>query len=343
MLYYIFFFLTLFIIDKSKLSYKNKMIIAGLWISIFSGFRYGIGYDYFMYYEFIEKLTIEREMIPMLFMEIAHYTHYSFFYIATSFFITYFFFFGLISKNIPYSAIYLYIGFPLFFFASFSIIRQSMAYAAIFYLMCNFTKYTIKKKIFFILIAFLCHRSALIAVILLIPTFIFSKRILFIMFFVCIIGTELVIKKVLLMNSDISLIMQLQGFIDAEYQGGNLKKIIVYTITIILLLSYNKICRKKELQNYLIWSIIGGCMYAIFSISGHIAERFCTFFFTSTLILVIPILKMFRINKLIYIIGCIILFSLSIYTGHKTTLSEGQWAEYRKSLYYPYMTIFELW
>jgi len=343
MLYYIIFFLTLFFIEKSQLSYKNKMIIAGFWISLFSGFRYGIGYDYFMYYEFIEKLTIEREMIPMFFMEIAHYTHFSFFFLASSFFITIFFIFGLTSRNLPYSTIYYYIGFPLFFFASFSIIRQSMAYAVIFYLMCNFTKYGLKKKILLICIAFLCHRSALIAVILLIPATFFSRKTLFIMFISSIIGTEIFIKKIMLMNTDVGLLMQLQGFIDAEYQGGNLKKIIVYAITITLLLFYNKICKRKELQNYVIWSIIGGCLYAIFSISGHIAERFCTFFFTSTLVLVIPILKMFKINKLIYIIGCISLFSLSVYTGHKTTLAEGQWIEYRKSLYYPYMTIFELW
>ena len=90
MLYYIIFFLTLFLIEKSQLSYKNKMIIAGFWISIFSGLRYGVGYDYFMYYEFIEKMTIEREIIPMIFMEIAHYTHFSFFFLASSFFITFF-------------------------------------------------------------------------------------------------------------------------------------------------------------------------------------------------------------------------------------------------------------
>lgn len=319
------------------------MIIAGFWISLFSGLRYGIGYDYFMYYQFIDKLTIEREMIPMLFMEIAHYTHFSFFFIASSFFITFFFIFGFINRNLPYSTIYYYIGFPLFFFASFSIIRQCMAYAVIFYLMCNFTKYGLKQKIFLIFFAFLCHRSALIAVILLIPTNLFSKKILFIMFISSIIGTEFFIKKIMLMNTDVGLLMQLQGFIEAEYQGGNFKKLIVYTITVILLLLYNKICKRKELENYVIWSIIGGCLYAIFSISGHIAERFCTFFFTSTLVLIIPLLKLLKTNKLIYITSCIILFSLSVYTGHKTSMEDGNWTSYRKSLYYPYMTIFELW
>ena len=343
MLYYLFFFLILFIVDKSRLSYKNKMIIAGYWISMFSGFRYGIGYDYFMYYEFIEKLTIEREFIPMLFMEIAHNTHYSFFFIASSFFITFFFIFGFISQKLSFSSIYFYIGFPLFFFASFSIIRQCMAYSVIYYLMCNWDKFNIKKKLLFFLIAILCHRSALITIILFIPTSIFSKKILFMTFIGSIIGTELIIKRILLMNSDIGLILQLQGFIEAEYQGGNFKKLIVYGITLILLIFYNKINKKKQLEKYVVWSIWGGCLYALFSISGHIAERFCTFFFTSILILVIPVLKMFKINKLFYIICCITLFSLSVYTGHKTSLSEGQWTEYRESLYYPYMTIFELW
>lgn len=343
MLYYIIFFLSLFLIDKSLLSYKNKLIIAGIWISLFSGFRYGIGYDYFMYYEFIEKLTIEREMIPMLFMEIAHYTHYSFFFIASSFFITFFFISGIISKNLPFSTIYFYIGFPLFFFASFSIIRQSMAYAVIFFLMCNFNKFNYKKKILFIIIAFLCHRSSLIALILLIPTSIYSQKLLFTMFIGSIIGTEFILKKILAINSEIGLIMQLQGFIEVEYQGGGFKKLIVYGITFTLLLFYNRICKRNDLQNYVIWSIIGGCLYALFSFSGHIAERFCTFFFTSTLILIIPILKMFKINKLIYVTCCIMLFSLSTYTGHKTSVADGQWIEYRNSLYYPYMTIFELW
>ena len=342
MVYYILFFLTIFIIDKSILSYKNKMIIAGIWISLFSGLRYGIGYDYFMYYQFIEKLTVEREIIPMLFMEIAHYTHFSLFFIASSFFTTLFFINGFISKRISFSVIYFYIGFPLFFFASFSIVRQCMAYSVIFYLMCNFEKFSLKKKILFMLLAFLCHRSALVALTLLIPTTMFSRKNLFILFITSILGSEYIIKKILFLNTDIGLILQLQGFIEAEYQGGNFKKLIVYGITFILLLYYNKINRREHCEKYIIWSILGGCLYAMFSISGHISERFCTFFFTSTLIFIIPLTKMLHINKLIYIICCITLFSLSVYVGHKTSLADDQWNQYRKSLFYPYMTIFEL-
>lgn len=79
MLGYLLLFFSLFWIECKAKNYRTKMLLCFWVLSLFSGLRYGVGYDYFMYYEFIEDNFLDREPIPALFIYIAHNTHFSFF------------------------------------------------------------------------------------------------------------------------------------------------------------------------------------------------------------------------------------------------------------------------
>ena len=342
MIGYIIFFLSIILIDKSHLSLSNKYKLAFIIISIFSGIRYGIGYDYFMYYEFILENNIEREFIPLKMMQFAHNTHFSWFFILSSIFINYFFIKGLEIRKVKFSSIYFYIGFPLFLFFSFSTVRQSMAFSVLFYMMC-LNKPSIILKLILLTIAFLCHRSALIGILLLFNWNSFSKRKLWTIWISCLFIGESISMLVKKLSSDATLIVQFQRFMEIDFGGGFFKRILIYIITTFVLFKYDSLIKAKhDYHRFIVYTCIGGCLYAIFNPMSHIAERFCGFYFTSILIYIPLLIRKYKIPRLFYIIACISLFVMSVYVGHITSTKGILWHEYRKSLYYPYMTIFEI-
>lgn len=342
MIGYIIFFLLIILIDRSHLSLSNKYKLSFIIISIFSGVRYAIGYDYFMYYEFIIENTIEREFIPLKMIQFAHNTHFSWFFILSSLFVNFFFIKGLEIRKVKFSSIYFYIGFPLFLFFSFSTVRQSMAFSVLFYMMC-LNKPSMLFRIILLVIAFMCHRSALIGIPLLINLNFINKRMLWLIWGSSLLVGEFVTIIIKNISLDANLFIQFQNFMELDFGGGNFKRILVYLITTIVLFKYESLIKyNKDFHKFIVYTCIGGCLYAIFNPMSHIAERFCGFYFTSILIYVPLLARLLKIPKLIYIIACISVFAMSVYVGHITSLQSDQWDEYSKSLYYPYRTIFEI-
>lgn len=341
MLGYLLLFLSLFGIECKIKNYRKKMFLCFWTLSLFSGLRYGVGYDYFMYYEFIEDNFLDREPIPALFTYIAHNTHFSFFFILTSLFTNYFFVKGLEVRKCSMDSVYFYVGFPLFFFFSLSTVRQAMAYSVIFYMMCGKRNHW-GKNLLLLFIAFLCHRSALVAVLLFLPTDRIGKKILCLIFGTSLVIGEYILKYLFSLNLDFNLLMQFQSFIESEFEGGYFKRILVYCMTFLVLVYYNKLnSSDKENHKFIVWTCIGGSLYALFNISSHVAERFCSFYFVAILILIPTLYRRMRIPKVIYRSLLVIMFAASVYVAYHTSLQDNQWSKYRKELYYPYKTIFE--
>lgn len=96
---YFTFFLLIFLVNYSNVSNANKLNISFFLITLFVGLRYGIGFDYFSYYQIIQDNNLETEPIPRMLIDVAHNTHFSVFFFITSLWTAGFFLAGLKKMN----------------------------------------------------------------------------------------------------------------------------------------------------------------------------------------------------------------------------------------------------
>ena len=336
---YFTFFLLIFLVNYSNVSNANKLNISFFLITLFVGLRYGIGFDYFSYYQIIQDNNLETEPIPRMLIDVAHNTHFSVFFFITSLWTAGFFLAGLKKMNCYPESTLFYICFPPLLCASFGLVRQAMAYSVIFYLMCH-PDFKMKKKILFIVLAFLCHYSSVIAVILLLPLKRMGRKMLWTLFIVGLLGGEFAVKRLALLDIGNPLFVVFKKYVNENMGGGSFLRFLIYALAIVTLVNYEKLCR-KQLHIFAVYTCIGASLYASFSVNPHMAERFCTFFFSAILILIPHLRKCMRMPKPIFVFMLLFIFGFYIYTAHMSSSKEGQWAKYKKSLYYPYQTIFE--
>ena len=339
MIGYFFFFVMLLIIDQLKITNNSKLMMSLILISIFSGLRYGIGYDYFSYYEIIQVANVNTEFIPRMLIDIAHNTHFSIFFLFSALWTTCFFILGMKKQNCNFDSVYFYVCFPTLLCASFGIVRQAMAYSVIFYLMCH-SNYGRIRKMLFIILAFLCHHSSLIAIILLMPLERIGRRTLWVLFIGGVLSGEILVKQLATLNINTPLFKVFKLYISEHMEGGFFLRLLIYGLTIATLINYKKL-GKQQMHIFVVYTCIGGTLYATFYINPHMAERFCTFFFSAILIFISSLRRCMKIPRVVFIFSLILIFGLYIYTGHVNSSKEGQWAKYKRSLYYPYQTIFE--
>lgn len=344
MIGYVLFFFMISLIDILKTSLAKKYLLAFWLISLFSGLRYGIGFDYFTYYENMMDPNYNPEIIPSCFLFLGREIHYSIFYLASSLFTNFFFLRGMYLRNCPFSALYFYIGYPLFFYNSLSIIRQFMAISVIFYLIC-LDKPKVVVKIALIVIAFFCHRSSVVSLFLLLPI---PKNVgqksLFILFALSLLVGEMLVGFVISMSSDFFLLADLIRYLSTEMAGGNMMKWLVYVTITVIAFKYNSLIKYGIDRRYIIYSIFGGCLFALFSLNANVGQRFCAFYLSSILIYITSLCVVYKIPGWAYKIICVAMFASVIYISHITSLSEISNSDKYKingqSLYYPYEMIF---
>ena len=295
MIGYLIFFIFVFLIDNLKLPLEKKYISAFFVISVFSGIRYGIGYDYFYYYMMIITPGLpSSEPIPQLFLDLARVTHYSVFYILSSIFINLFYIGGLYVRRVPFSAIFFYIGFPSLLFTSFGTIRQHMAFSVIFFLIC-LNRVNCLKKLLFISIAFMCHRSSIISLLLLLPySRTLNKSSLTFLALISFFIGEVLTNFLLSIASDNPIISLFQLYLEESPSTGFYKKLIIYILVTIVIVKYQQLINNGIEKKFLNLTILGGILFSLFSVNSHVAERFCMFFFSSIMVYIINLLRVIK-------------------------------------------------
>ena len=348
MIGYIIFFLCLFSILRIKESQK-KISLSILIVVLFSTLRYGIGYDYYGYYNDIVKLDdfiLSRyEPIPKLFMQLAHWLGIpEIFFFLSSLFISYFFFKGIQKSKYINDSIIFYICFPLLFMDHLGIIRQGMATAVIFYAITSL-KGQYFKQVFFIFIAILCHKSAFSAFALLLPLQKLNRLTLIALFISSfIIGDNFVtLFSDLVQSLPVILSSKYNEYIEMNEQlEGNKMRYLLYIITFLSLLFYKKLINLSEDNKYFIALLVIGCsIYVIFiNINTSIAKRIAMFFFSSSIIVIPYFRKIAKVPSNMYNLFLVLLMSFSIYVSSKTISSRAE----DRGIYnhqYPYRTIFQ--
>ena len=351
MLGYLLLFLSLIIAYTIKDKRKQLFFIFVV-LAIFSGLRYGIGYDYYSYLDSCMSGSnrMERyEPIPRIFALWSQETFPYLFFILSSIFISVFYCLGIKKggNDYYYEAIF-YICFPFFFFNQLGIVRQAMASSAVFLAIAMDNKFSISlknpvllKKLILLAIGFLCHQSALVAVLILLPWHKVNKYLLWgmfiISFFIGIMITPFLESLLYLGYLGEDVTATALDYLGNENEGeGRLIKYLIYIIAVVTLLFYNRLIKRDEKNAYYIGLLIfGASLYALFAFNSSLAKRFCVFFFSSSIFIVPQLVRILKIPHFIYVSVMTFLLTFLIYLNSSNTRPEDKNGS---SVSYPYRT-----
>lgn len=338
MLAYIIFILLIFILPTfGKIKILNGIKIKGftmayVLILIFSALRFDVGYDYSMYYSIIEgnirwfDAQINRiELVPRLLILFSNFIgFYQFFFISTSFLITYFFYKSIKNNSSDkWLSTLIFVCFPLFFFMSLSIVRQYLAVAIIFYAF----KYIKQKKLWsYLVIIILCtfiHESAILAlpIYFLYGNFV-NKKVIVLLYILGFFSSEILSFFIKLTSERYSIYL---GRISGE--GGNLILIFFQIIGLLLLpLVYNfRDKEDKEFNFYLLSYYVGLFIWASLSKFGHAGIRGGLYYITFTILLIPHLknkIKEYNVIREVIAIICFIFFFINLYIGSKHKIKD---------------------
>jgi hypothetical protein len=316
-------------------------------ITVFSSIRYGIGYDYYSYLAEASgmKPNTSNELIPRLIEDWSGQTIPFLFFVITSFFISFFYYYGIKKAGYDYlMEVFFYVSFPFLFMNQLGIIRQGMATSLVFCAIAlRHSKLSI--RIALLIIAFFCHQSAIVGFLILLPFEKFSRKFLWVLFALGFISATIIV-PVIQMFVGFGFLgeegtQKATNYLSEEgLSEGQLMKYLIYIIAIIILANYSKLVKfNKENKYYIGLIIFGVAIYALFSFNISLGKRLGMFFFSPAIFVVPQLFKIMRIPKTVYLMICIILFSLTIYVGsgnHRDEDPPGC------SVTYPYRTIFDV-
>lgn len=331
---------------------KRYMFFLFLVFFVFSGFRYGVGWDFFNYLEIIElggwRFEKTEFLVRQLEMFCAKRGFTQLFFVVTSFFIVLFYFLMISkeSENPPVS-IFVFLCMPVFFLDSLTTVRFSLAVSMVF---LSF-HYGYKKQYvpYFILLfaAILTHNAALFGL-LTIPFVLLKTKyslttnlIIFIACFVfgTIIGAFPFFNTVFSSLSDTSLFgdivdsgeryMQDKG--NANFSRTTKIFALINLINLFSLLGKNQDESDKQLRHYVTMFNIGCSIVFLFSFSSVFASRIGTLFLVS-LLLIMPYYKNKSIAKIVLysIFVFVFFYQLTIHANHPEFIGRlNCWLPYR--------------
>jgi hypothetical protein len=340
MLFYISLFTLIFIV----LNLKETKLIKGLNLNgvttaffiifIISAFRFDVGYDFSMYYHFIEgdiKFIDDQlnrlEILSRALIDLSHYVGFNqLFFIASSLIIIYLFYLTIKRYSLdPILSTLIFISFPIYLFQSFSIVRQYIAIAIIFYSYRFIKTQKIGAYLLFVFLAFLFHKSAILAIPL---YYLFS---LHNYFKILIFGLYLLS----FFSSDI--IAYTIGFFTDQYdtyiegatygKGGDMLLILFQVIGFFLLpmVYIIKVKNEKDLKFYLMCFYIGIFIWSSLSKFGHAGIRGGLYFMVFFILLVPNLktkIKQYYIIRYSLFITCFALFTFNLYIKSKHEIKD---------------------
>lgn len=314
-------------------------------LTIFVGFRYAVGWDYYTYYDAI-KYNYGLDRYAFLIRMIANFCVYldspQLFFLITGFFSMLFCVSAIYKISTkPAISLLIFITFPLLFLDSLIIVRYFLSFSIIFYASLFLKENKVFSYLFFILIASQIHIASLIGILYLIPYYMNinnkASLLLFVLSFV--IGNAIlhIFPSIIILfsgfsslESDVNLFNR---YLEAA-NNANLKAIpiLYYTINAINLLFKNKLFYRddKDVILYLSVMNIGCCIMQLFSFENSMAARFSVPFIVY-LVLIVDRYKNKSLSQFIFISLGLLLFvyALTIDAHHSEFIG-------RRNCFLPY-------
>ena len=333
MLIYIIFILAIFILPKlGKIKITKGIKIYGytatfFLIFIFCAIRFDVGYDYSMYYGLIGgnikyyTAQINRiEYLPRQLLLFSSYIKfYQFFFIATSFIITYFFYKSIKENSEDkWLSTLIFVCFPIFFFMSLSVIRQFIAIAIIFYSFKFLKRREFWKYLAIIICCFFIHNSSILALpIYFIYGNFINKKIIVFIYLLSFFSSKTLAFLIELSSERYSIYLN-----KIEGDGGSLILIFFQVLGLFLLpLVYNfRDKDDKDFNFYLLTYYIGLFIWASLSKFGHAGIRGGLYYMTFTILLIPHLknkIKEYKIVRNSIAIISFIFFFINLYIGSR--------------------------
>jgi hypothetical protein len=333
MLIYIIFILAIFILPNlGKIKIVEGIKIYGfsaafILIFIFCAIRFDVGYDYSMYYELIEGnikyFTAQINRIEYLPRQLVLFSSfikfYQFFFIVTSFIITYFFYKSIKENSEDkWLSTLIFVCFPIFFFMSLSVIRQFIAIAIIFYSFKFIKRREFWKYLAVIICCFFIHNSSILALpIYFIYGNFINKKIIVFIYLLGFFSSKTLAFLIELSSERYSIYLN-----EIKGDGGSLILIFFQVLGLFLLpLVYNfRDKEDKDFNFYLLTYYIGLFIWASLSKFGHAGIRGGLYYMTFTILLIPHLknkIKEYKIVRNSIAIICFLFFFTNLYIGSK--------------------------
>lgn len=355
MIGYILLFFLLLVLSRDANNNIRAYIHMGIVLFLFCALRYEIGFDYRLYTNLMQGYALhdtyyttrmeELEPISSFLLRFCSQTDTHLFFVISSAIIIGGYFYAIMnSSKYPVESVWLFIALPFFFMDSLSIVRNALAYACVFLAMVLFDDKEKGKwyKLGLVIAAFMFHSSGIIGLLIFVPWQKIKLPFLWVIFIGSIVLGFSVITPVLEYIPFLGpyIAGQFDIYIngDLELQGGNLMKILILGLTLVILIFYQRI-REAEGEKFAYYMgiiVVGGSFYAMFLDFPHVGQRFCSYFFNPLLVVLPTLLHSLKINKQLIIAGCLCLFILYTMNMHDGTVDN-----HGQSAVYPYRTIVE--
>ena len=280
-------------------------------------------------------------------MEIAFRTHYQLFFALGAFLSLYPLYKAYLKYSIsPAHSLIIYYLFPLFYLECQSIVRNGIAFSFVFYaftLLLEGRKKNTILSLFFIVLAFFFHKSALIGL-LIYPVFYFRHfRIAHFAVYIASLGLSyLVIKTIGSYSGELQLLLSVQGYVETAHEGGGMMTLIVNGLGITNLLLWEPLSKQgKNISLYMGMFNIGVCIWNIFQCVDIILATRLSVYFLLALTLIVPyyrecFLRRIKVNiSLMFHLFFILLFTSSLVISIHSFLQEGG-----RMSNVPYQTVF---
>jgi hypothetical protein len=289
------------------------------------------------------KHNENNELIPLYMEELSKVTIPFLFFFLSSVFISAFYYKGIqVSCGDYLMSTLFYVSFPFLFINQLGVIRQGMACAVVF---CAISLYheKIHKRIILLIIACLCHQSAIVGFLILLPWNRIKGEFLFVLLLISIMaGTVLmpIFERIINMGflNEIGTDKAINYLTNDSAGEGRLIRYLVYIIGLFVLVNYKKLVRFKPENSYYVGLLIlGVALFAIFSYNISLAKRLSMFFFSTAIIVVPDLFKVLKLPRALCTTMCILLLAITVYVGsgnHRDEDPPGY------SVTYPYRTIF---
>lgn len=175
------------IVKGNKIIFKINRFLLLASFSLIVGLRWDVGADYLSYYYlyngmYIYDSSFERiELIPRILMSIGSFLDLPFYYwfITMAFIQIYFVYKAVLKINPSYLQISVFVFLVFFLAHDMNIVRQGCAYSIILYaftFILDNSKYRVHKSIFYIIVAFLFHKSAIVILPVVLLFFYFEQK-----------------------------------------------------------------------------------------------------------------------------------------------------------------------
>ena len=329
--------------------YPRNVLPIAILMSAFTGFRDGIGSDFAMYQSMIDnygfKEMRDSEFLQSELIAFAHYTVPHLFFVINAFFAISIIIYCIhhFSKNDRYFEIrcLFFVAYPQFYIQTFNIVRQYTAMAIILVAICFFMSNK-KIQILLILLAYLCHYSAVVGVLILFPWEKIKLKYFWIMLITSFVMGEFLPNIILSIKTSFLPLVKLQTYLQSEnlftHGGNTYLKIVLYAFVVLTLLNYNNIIKYSSTYAlYIRLVVVGASIHAIMAIAPHTAFRTCLYFFILS-IAFFPYVLNFMRNKSLITIGTISLFFLYLNILHNGDIKS---KSKDTSLWIPYISVFD--